>query len=182
MPETSNPAIGLTCVYDAWNRLVEVKQGSTPVATYTYDGLGRRITETAGDTQTYYYSSSDQVLEQLDGSNASADCQYVWGLRYVHDLVLRDSGAGFNVRLYALQDANWNVVALVGNTGTWQVVERFIYTPYGTATPLSVNFATYGGTNYNWTTLFAGRDFDTATGLYYNRAGSTTQHWGHLST
>ncbi len=42
--------------------------------------------------------------------------QYVWGERYIDDLILRDrdtTGDGtLDERLYALQDANWNVVAV----------------------------------------------------------------------
>ena len=71
-------------------------------------------------------------------------------------------------------------MALVNTTGAVQ--ERFTYSAYGMATALNAGFTAYTGTNYNWTTLFAGRDFDTATGLYYNRAGSITRRWGRLST
>ena len=35
MPQPGNEATGLTCVYDAWNRLVEVENGSTVLATYS---------------------------------------------------------------------------------------------------------------------------------------------------
>ena len=78
---------------------------------------------------------------------------------------LGKSGSGLGERLYALQDANWNVVAIVNTSGAVQ--ERFSYTAYGTATALNANFSTYSGsTNFHWTTLFAGRDLDSATGLY----------------
>ena len=58
MPQPGNETTGLTCVYDAWNRLVEVESGSTVLATYSYDGLNRRITETAGGQTTAYYFNS----------------------------------------------------------------------------------------------------------------------------
>src|SRR5262249_8676697 len=35
---------GNTLVYDAWNRLVQVKQGSTVLGSYGYDALNRRVT------------------------------------------------------------------------------------------------------------------------------------------
>ena len=205
MPQPGNETTALTCTYDAWNRLVEAEQGSTVLATYAYDGLNRRIAETAGgQTTAYYYDSSDQVLEERVSSSPlplgegqgegtgedfqtsaailaslPANLQYVWGLRNVDDLVLRDSnngsggnlgisGSGLGLRLYALQDANWNVIALVSTSGAVQ--ERFTYTAYGTATALNPNFTAYSGTNFHWTTLFAARDVDTATGLYYNNA------------
>ena len=57
---------GQQYVYDAWNRLVTVKNSSgTTIASYTYDGLGRRITETDGSTTTdVYFSSQGQVLRK----------------------------------------------------------------------------------------------------------------------
>src|SRR5258707_10634213 len=39
---------GRTLVFDAWNRLVAIKNGSNTLASYEFDGLGRRIAETAG--------------------------------------------------------------------------------------------------------------------------------------
>ncbi len=49
---------GLTFVYNAWDQLVSVRSGSTAVASYAYDALGRRITETygTGSTDHLYYS------------------------------------------------------------------------------------------------------------------------------
>src|SRR5262249_1256412 len=41
---------GKTLVYDAWDRLVQVKQGTTVLASYKYDALNRRICETVGST------------------------------------------------------------------------------------------------------------------------------------
>ena len=43
-----------TCKYDAWKRLVEVKDSQTVIARYEYDGLGRRVkahidSQTPGD-------------------------------------------------------------------------------------------------------------------------------------
>jgi RHS repeat-associated protein len=181
VPQPGSETTGLTCKYDAWNHLVSVASGSTTLATYSYDGFNRRITETAsGHTRAYYYSVTDQVLEERVDSSTSADRQNVWGLRYVDDLVLRDratgsggdlgkNGSGLGERLFALQDANWNVVALVNTSSAVQ--ERFIYTAYGKATGLNADFTAYSGsTDFKWTTLFAGREVDALTGLYYNRA------------
>ncbi len=39
---------GRTLVWDAWNRLVQVKQGSTVLISYKYDGLKRRVVEDTG--------------------------------------------------------------------------------------------------------------------------------------
>ncbi len=44
LPKPSSPANGLTCKWDAWNRLVEVRDGQTVIGRYEYYGLNRRIT------------------------------------------------------------------------------------------------------------------------------------------
>jgi RHS repeat-associated protein len=210
VPQPGNETVALTCTYDAWNELAKVYSGVTLVASYSYDGFHRRMTETAdGQTRAYYVSASNQVLEErvsnsplplkegrgeggegpgTEGFQTTAEIfaalpanrQYVWGLRYVDDLVLRDratggsgdlgiNGSGLNERLYALQDANWNIVALVNTSGA--AVERYTYTAFGTATVLNSDFSPRtGGTAYAWTNLFAGRDIDSYIGLYYNRA------------
>src|SRR5262249_32915581 len=51
---------GKQFAYDAWNRLVQVKDASNNVlASYQYDGLGRRITEAVGGTtRDLYYSAA----------------------------------------------------------------------------------------------------------------------------
>ncbi|MBX9583069.1 MAG: hypothetical protein K2X87_22410, partial [Gemmataceae bacterium] len=77
-------------VYDAWGRLVTVKNsGGTTLETLAYDGLGRRVSGTASGTTTdLYYSDQWQVLEEKVGSNTAA--RYVWSPAYVDALVLRD--------------------------------------------------------------------------------------------
>ena len=53
-------------VYDAWNRLVQVKGASnTTLASYSYDALGRRIVENeSGTVRDLYYSDAWQVVEE----------------------------------------------------------------------------------------------------------------------
>lgn len=107
---------GRQFVYDAWNRLVAVKSacGNT-LKSYTYDGLDRRIRETAsGTTTNLYYSDGWQLLEERVGGQVKA--QYVWSPVYVHALMLRDRDTNVNAtldeRLYVAQDANHNVTGL----------------------------------------------------------------------
>jgi YD repeat-containing protein len=76
---------GRTLIYDAWNRLVQVKNGSTVLNTYGYDGLGRRITENPATARDLYYSAQWQVLEERVGGNAQV--QYVWSPVYVDALI-----------------------------------------------------------------------------------------------
>jgi YD repeat-containing protein len=77
---------GKTLVFDAWNRLVQFKNGATPLESYAYDALNRRITENPGAVRDLYYSILWQLLEE-DVSGSMQD-QYVWRrahrARYTH--------------------------------------------------------------------------------------------------
>ena len=73
--------------------------GSTSLASYTYDAMGRRIVE---NSTHLYYSAQWQVLEERD-RGGSATIQYVWSPVYVDALDLRnrnvsDRGLGRCVR------------------------------------------------------------------------------------
>ena len=127
---------GRTLKYDGWNRLKEVKtSGGSTIVTYKYDSLTHRVSETKGsDTRDFYYSSNWQVLEER--LNGTTDTRYVWSPVYVDAMILRDrdtdGNGSLDERLYAIQDANWNVTALVNTSGV--VVERNAYDSFGLAT------------------------------------------------
>jgi RHS repeat-associated protein len=163
---------GRQFVYDAWNRLVEVRDGSgETVKRYAYDGLHRRISETAdGVTTDFYYSEQWQVLEERVGGNTTV--QYVWSPVYVDALVLRDrdtDGDGtLDERLWVVQDANFNVTALLDDSG--EVVERYIYDPFGQAAVLDAEWnVRTGGSAYDWLHLHQGGRYDVTSGLYHFR-------------
>jgi hypothetical protein len=96
MPQPNNLGYGYTAVYDAWNRLVSISIGDVLVAEYQYDGQNRRIvklTYTSGvlsETRHFYFSNQWQDLEERLGTSTSMDKQYVWGIRYVDELICRD--------------------------------------------------------------------------------------------
>jgi RHS repeat-associated protein len=164
---TTADGSGNTFVYDAWNRLVAVKNGGTTLATYGYNGIGERITETHGTTTTdLYYSSAWQVLEERVGGVVQA--RNVWSPVYVNALVLRDQSSQHNgvldQRLYVQQDANWNVTALVDVNGN--VLERYVYDPYGVVTVLTPAWTARGTSAYGWIYLFQGERFDPTVSEY----------------
>ncbi|VTR98885.1 rhs repeat-associated core domain-containing protein : YD repeat protein OS=Isosphaera pallida (strain ATCC 43644 / DSM 9630 / IS1B) GN=Isop_2419 PE=4 SV=1: RHS_repeat: PT-HINT [Gemmata massiliana] len=160
---------GKLYVYDAWNRLVTVKNsGGTVLKTYTYDGLNRRITETASGTTTdLFYSRDWQVLEEKVGSTTKT--RYVWSPVYVNAMVLRDrdadgsTGNGLEERLWVQQDANFNVTALANSSGA--VVERYLYDPYGNVTVTNASGTTLGSSAYAWAHTFQGMRLDTTSGF-----------------
>src|SRR5262249_8697473 len=148
-----------TFVFDAWNRLVQGKNGSTTLVAYQYDALNRRVVETASSTtKDLYYSDQWQVLEERVGG--AAQTQYVWSPVYVDALIDRDrdadgqSGNGLEERIYAQQDANWNVTALVSASGS--VLERYAYDGYGLPSYLAANWTSQSSTNYVWANGFQG--------------------------
>ena len=171
--------------YDAWNRLVSVSNASGQViAQYTYNAMGYRITETypqggngiaAGTTLNIYYDSQWQAIETRADGTASSNVtsQTVWSAAYINAVVLQDTySAGViqpNSRLYFLQDANWNTTAIVGlSRSSWQVIQRYVYSPYGTVTTLDAGWMPQG-TPPGISNLYQGMALDPVTGLYYAR-------------
>ena len=154
----------------------EPGEGAPHTASYQDDGLHRRITSGTGTSQRHYYSASWQVLEERIGTNPDAappERQFVWGLRYLDDCVLRDRSPTNNgvlsERLYALQDANWNVTSLISPAGAVQ--ERYRYAAYGQPTFLSAAFVPLAPnvSAFDWETLYCGYRYDRSTGLYQVR-------------
>jgi len=180
---------GNTYVYNAWNQLVSVSNAAGQViAQYTYNAQGYRITETypqggngiaAGTTNYIYYDANWQAIEvRTNGTaNSNVSSQTVWSAAYINAAVLRDTYSGGviqpNSRLYFEQDANWDTTAVIGYdsaTQTWGVVQRYVYSPYGSVTILNADFtATTSGTQPLVNNLYQGMTLDAVTGLYYER-------------
>ncbi|GHT13722.1 hypothetical protein FACS1894170_10010 [Planctomycetales bacterium] len=154
---------GLKGKYDAWNRLVEVRNtDDVVIATYEYNGLNQRIKKTVGGVLTKsFYNENWQEVESVTGSQMTS---YVWGVRYIDDLVLREKD---EERLYSLADANWNVVALVDASGA--VVERIKYDAFGKITWLDADFGAKAASGYGWNRTFTGQVLDSETGLMLYR-------------
>jgi len=175
--DTTTDENGHSLVYDAWSRLVSVSSGSTLLATYSYDGTGRRVTEAENSVTTdLYYSNQWQVLEERQSGTVTA--QYVWGPFYVNQIVLRDSNptslgelgitsSGLSLRVYFQQDANWNVTAVTDVSGS--VLMRLEYSAYGVATVLNADWSTgtapFGSADaYGVVYGFQGGRYDPASG------------------
>jgi YD repeat-containing protein len=130
----------LSCKYDAWNRLVVVKDGQTVVGKYEYDGLGRRTKKHIDSqgpgspkgierSEHLDYNASWQVLETRDTTSENdqpeglqPDDQYVWSAQYIDALVLRDKNTDANglcddQRLYYLCDVSFNKDGSVQGAG-----------------------------------------------------------------
>jgi RHS repeat-associated protein len=110
------------------------------------------------------------MLEERVGGQARV--QYVWSPVYVDAMVLRDrdsDGDGtLDERLWVVQDANFNVTAVVDGSG--EVVERYVYDPFGQATVLDAEWnVRSGGSAYDWLYLHQGGRYDVTSDLYHFR-------------
>jgi RHS repeat-associated protein len=177
LPQPGNPGMEYGGIYDAWNRLVSLSSGGSQVAEYQYDGFRRRIVKQtySGGVQSeirhFYYSPGWQILEERVGTSNVPDRQFVWGIRYVDDLVLRDRDSNdtgvLNERLYAVQDSTWNVITLLNSVGL--VEERYEYDGYGTLTVMTSGFGMRGSSLFDWEISYAGYRLDGESGLYLVR-------------
>jgi RHS repeat-associated protein len=179
VPQPADPTASYAAAFDAWNRLVKIEDGEDTVSEYAYDGTRRRIIQksyTSGslsEARHLYYTqpSQWQVLEERVGTSTDAERQFVWGLRYIDDCVLRDRDTNadgiLDERLYALQDANWNVTTLTGAAG--DVQERDAYSAYGVPLFLTPTFGSRAASSFGWETLYCGYRYETATGLFHIR-------------
>ncbi|MFV0444438.1 MAG: RHS repeat-associated core domain-containing protein [Planctomycetaceae bacterium] len=161
----------------------------TVVAEYEYDARNFRIRSgelipgTADlEYRSLYYNEQWQLLAERMGGQTFpwVERHYVWGIRYIDDLVFRrryknPQGSIHADTLYALQDANWNVVATVGQTDVLPpdqpspLSERYAYTPYGQPSFLEWDYTPLTASQYGWQYLFTGLRWNANTGLTYAR-------------
>jgi len=172
MPQVASPASSYTAVYDAWNRMVSLSASGTTVAQYQYDGRNRRavkltfVSGVLSETRHFYFTNQRQDLEERVGTSTSMDKQYVWGIRYVDELICRDDATP--ERLYACQDANYNLTAIVDTSGNVQ--ERYLFDPYGNRTVMNASWAVISSSGYAWVIGHQCLMHDGESGLIYNRA------------
>lgn len=179
MPSAADPTAARTCVYDAWNRLTSVHQGSDVISAYSYDAAKRRIVQkhfvsgSLSETRHFYYTEPSrwQVIEERVDSSTDAERQLLWGLRYIDDCILRERSTlvegTFDERLYVCQDANWNTDAVLDSAGG--VLERYAYSAYGVPTILAPNFDPRSISSHNWEILYGGYLFEDDTGVFHVR-------------
>ena len=160
-----------TLVWDAWNRLVEVKdENGVTVQKNAYDGLSRRITKETGGTVTHtYWSDRWKPLEERIGSATTAAHSYLWGERPGHrdELVLRDRDTDGNgtldERLYTTMDY-FNGSAILNTSGT--VLERYAYSAFGVRRIMAADFSPRTSSSYAWDFGFQGQFREAETDCY----------------
>lgn len=169
IPEPASMGSSYTGTFDAWNRLVQLvnTSSSNTVQQNQYDARNYRTviksytTGTLSETRHSYFSSDWHCIEERTGTSTSADRQFVWGVRYIDDLVLRDRGSE---RCYSMQDANWNVTTIVDPSAA--VLERYAYAAYGVPLYLTSTFGSLSSSAYAWETQYCGYRYDSVSGFY----------------
>ena len=144
-----------TFTYDARKVLTAVSQPNGPSATFTYDGLDRRIASSENGAGKHYVLDDAQlsrVVAELDDSN-QVTASYIYG----HELVSEDTAAGESFYIY---DGTGSVRALVDPNGV--VTDRYDYDAFGQLTHKS------GATPNRF--LYHAQELDASTGLYHLRA------------
>jgi RHS repeat-associated protein len=139
--------------YDAFGNRVEqdvTVSGTTTVQRYAQDGWDPDTPKGAGNVKW-------EVFADLDGSN-NLQTRYLRGDE-VDQLFARIGSTG--TAAWLLTDHLGSLVGVTDNSGTLQ--DTVAYDAFGNIT--SESASSWGG-RYKWT----GREFDTTTGLQYNRA------------
>ena len=150
-----------TYTYDYENRLTNVEIDGTMVATYTYDALGRRIGIDDSGTQTWtVYNGKSADANPYADFNSSGDLQmrYLDGLA-VDEILARTDSSG-NTSWY-LTDQVGSVIAIASTTAG--VLDEITYDPFG-------NIVTQTDAAEADRFMFAGMEYDSTTGLYYDHA------------
>ena len=128
--QTSRTIAGTTYsfVFDYENRLTEVKQGSTTLATFLYDANGNRVKGTVDGVTTVYIAG----IYERQGAAASS---------YYEGGGLRRSGYSTNNGVfYMLGDHLKSTSALVARNGVLNV--KYFYYPYGARRGMPFNTIT----------------------------------------
>jgi RHS repeat-associated protein len=152
--------------YDAENRMTSVMQGSTGVATYAFDGQGRRKLKTVGTTTTVYVTdASNREILEYDGSSGQIQRWYAYGLGA--NGVLNQMNVVTGTRATFVPGIQGSILAtLDSSTGA---LSKTGYLAYGRSGSVPASFG------------YTGQRADPETnGLYYYHARMYMPAWGRF--
>ncbi len=160
-----------TYTYDFENRILSVDGGLT--ASYKYDALGRRIQKNTPSGTTNYFFEGERVIEECDALNV-VKATYVYG-NWLDDIVsMQRAGLDY----YYSSNANGSVAAVTDNSGN--IAEQYEYDAYGKPAFYNSSFTLIPGSVIGNNYLYEGKEYDTETGMYNNRARSYKPEWGRF--
>ena len=182
-------------VWDAFGKLAEVRQDGTLLASYRYDGYGRRIAKRTQRESTHYLYEDRKLVAELDDDGKIVR-QYLYlaeqpiavidttaGIRpwagapgfwrgLWHDLVaLRQAWFSQDESIAYLHNNHLGATELITND-RGQPVWAVAYSPYGAvrmmAPAKTSEAASMGRGRFAFNLRFPGQYADAETGLYYN--------------
>ena len=146
---------GKTLFYNQNNRLQRVEESNIVLVEYAYNGLGQRITKTAGGTTTVFHYDFDGNIIGESQSDGTFTNEYLYLGSSRTAMVNVGSGSTY----YYHNNYLGTPVLMTDSTGT--VVWEAEYKPYGEA---EINPNSTVVNNFR----FPGQYYDTETGLHYN--------------
>ncbi|MBC3920143.1 RHS repeat protein [Undibacterium sp. CY18W] len=159
--------------WNADNRLIEVKQGTTQagaitVAKYSYDALGNRVQKTEADKVTTYltdntFEYAQTVQESITQGSTTQAVNYVWG-----NGLVQQSRTGQNSYYHA--DGLGSTKALTDEIGN--ATDAYQYDAFGAV-------LNHAGTTQN-AYRYTGEYYDDSISLQYNRARWYEANAGHF--
>lgn len=152
-----------TFVYNSSDQLIRVEASTYTLASYKYDIAGKRVEKNVGGMITRYVYDGPNVLAILDGNNNLLQLM-TQGPGVDLPLITRKNGMDY----YFHADALGSITTLTSSNG--QPIERIAYLAYGRSSIRDANGQPLSASTVGNTFLFAGRERDGETGLYYNRA------------
>jgi RHS repeat-associated protein len=158
-----NSSSGLSYSYDAMNRLATVKQGTTTVASFVYDGLNRKISQTINGVTTYNVWDGWNLIQEYNSGSSVPNYSYVYAINGIAERI----DASNNTILY-LQDALGSTSHVTDASGN--LIEYYKYDRFGQVTVYGPNDAVRtGGSLYDVRHLFTGQLWMPQIGLYDSR-------------
>jgi RHS repeat-associated protein len=153
----SGPGLSQTLSWNSLGQLTSVTTNGTTV-TFGYDGLGRRVRKTVNGTAIgYLYTGADLYME-VDGSGNPVT-EYAYWPSVDAPFAMSKGGQTY----YFTQDPTAKNITSLIRASDNSVQAAYYYTPFGTQRS--------GGFDYVGNSLqFAGRQYDSETGLLYFRA------------
>lgn len=148
-------ASGKSYTWDFENRLTQAIVPGVGTISFHYDPFGRRIYKQSPNATGVFLYDGDDLLETVNGSGADIS-EYARGLGIDEPLAIKR----VSTTDYYEQDGLRSITSLTNTNGS--VGESYSYDTFGGTTNSS-------GTVTNFF-RYAGREFDTQTGLYYYRA------------
>jgi RHS repeat-associated protein len=149
----------LTYNYSGRNRLVEVKQGASSVATYKHNAFGERVAKTlGGSTTTFIYDEDGHLLGEYGAAGALIQ-ETVW-LKDTPIATLRPKAGGGIDIFYVWADHLDTPRVVTTSAAAGTTVWKWESDAFGTTSALESGLA------YNL--RFPGQYFDAETGTHYN--------------